>query len=90
VRDLKVVEVEIRGMAGYQVQGLYRDCSDSFWETVAHDAVFRDPVRAERFLEKCRGRPSWRWDWQHWGRPADHLPSDADAIQRSVAVYTVL
>ena len=89
MRDLRVVEVEIRGMTGYQVQGWYRDCSDSFWETVAHAAVFRDPDRAERFLEKCKAA-SRRWDWSHWGRPADYIHNDADAIQRSVAVYSVL
>jgi hypothetical protein len=46
IRDLTVCEIKIHGMKGYQVQGLYRPCSDSFWEPVAHAAVFKDRLRA--------------------------------------------
>jgi hypothetical protein len=90
IRDLCVAEVKIHGVTGYQVQGLYRPCSDSFWEPVAHAAVFKDRPRAEKFLEKCKKKPSWEYDWAHWGKPADYVRSLADYIQRSVAVYSVL
>lgn len=90
MRDLQVVEVKIHGMTGYQVQALWRDCSDSLWETIAHAAVFRDRARAERFLKKCGSRSSWEYNWRHWGKPANYIHSFADAIQGSVAVYSVL
>lgn len=90
MRDLSVVEVQIHDMTGYQIQGSYRDCSDSLWETVAHAAVFRDRARAERFLQKCGSRPSWEYNWHHWGKLANYSHSFADAIQGSVAVYSVL
>jgi len=90
MKNLRVVEVQIHGMTGYQIQGSYRDCSDSLWETVAHAAVFRDRARAERFLQKCSSRPSWEYKWRHWGKPANYIHSSADAIQGSVTVYSVL
>lgn len=90
MRNLSVVEVEIRGMIGYQVQGLWRSCSDSLWETVAHASVFRDRNRAERFLKKCLSRPSWEYDWKWWGKPASYIHSYVDAIQSPVPVYSVL
>jgi hypothetical protein len=90
MRDLRVVEVQIHGMTGYQVQGSYRDCSDSLWETVAHAAVFQDRARAERFLQKCSNRPSWTYNWHHWGKPADYIHSQVDAVQGLVSVYSVL
>ena len=90
MRDLRVVEVQIHGMTGYQIQGSWRACSDSLWETIAHAAVFRDRARAERFLVKVKTRPSWQCNWQHWGKPADYLHSSIDAIQSSVTVYSVL
>ena len=90
IRDITVCEIKIHGMKGYQVQGLYRPCSDSFWEPVAHAAVFKDRLRAERFLKKCKSRPSWEYDWEHWGKPADYVRSLADCIQQPVAVYSVI
>lgn len=90
MRDLRVVEVSICGMSGYQIQGLYRDCSDSFWETVAHAAVFRDRSQAERFLAKCNSRPSWKYNWAWWGKPDNYVHSYVDAIQSKVSVYSVL
>jgi hypothetical protein len=90
IRNLFVAEVQIQGMTGYQVQGMYRACSDSFWETVAHAAVFRDMARAERFLQKCGSRSGWGYDWNHWGRPADCVPHSADYLKKSVPVYSVL
>lgn len=90
MRDLRVVKVQIHGMTGYQIQGSWRDCSDSLWETIAHAAVFRDPTRAERFLQKCGSRPIWEYSWRHWGKPANYCHSSVDAIQTPVAVYTVL
>jgi hypothetical protein len=76
-RNFNVIEVEINGMSGYQVQGWYRDCSDSMFETVAHAAVFRDRARAERFLKRSKPFPK---DWKHWGKPVDHMPHPADAF----------
>ena len=90
MRDLTVVEVTIHGMRGYQVQGLWRDCSDSFWETMAHAAVFRNRDRALRFMNRCKSKPSWNYNWAHWGKPANYIHSYADAVQQSVAVYSVL
>ena len=87
VRNLSVIEVQINGMLGYQVQGWYRDCSDSLFETVAHAAVFRDRARAERFLKRSKPFPK---DWKHWGKPVGYIHSDIDAFQGSVAVSSVL
>ena len=85
--NFSVTQVEINGMLGYQVQGFYRDCSDSLFERVAHAAVFRDRARAERFLQRSKPFPN---DWKHWGKPVDYVQSDIDAIQGHVDVYTVL
>lgn len=90
MRDLRVVEVSICGMIGYQVQGSWRDCSDSLWETIAHAAVFRDRDRAQRFLEKCRNSPRWEYNWKWWGKPANYVHSNIDAMQSKVSVYSVL
>lgn len=90
MRDLRVVEVEINGMPGYQVQGLWRSCNDSLWETIAHAAVFRDLRRAQKFLLKCRTRPSWEYNWTWWGKPANYVHSYVDALQSPVPVYSVL
>lgn len=90
MRDLTVVEVVIHGMRGYQIQGLWRACSDSLWETLAHAAIFRDRVRAERFLKKCRTKPSWEYNMKHWGVPTNHCISVVDAIQTPAKVYSVL
>jgi len=90
MRDLQVVEVKINGMLGYQIQGNWRACSDSLWETVAHAAVFRDRTRATKFLAKVKTRPSWEYNWKCWGKPADYIHSSIDARQDSVNVYSVL
>ena len=87
VQGLSVVPVRINGMSGYQVQAFYRDSRDDLFERVAHAAVFRDRARAERFLARAKPFPK---DWNHWGKPADYVHSTVNAIQRSVAVYTVL
>jgi len=49
MRNLSVVNVNVKGMIGYQIQGIHRACSDSLWETVAHAAIFRDKARAESY-----------------------------------------
>lgn len=90
IRNLEVSQVDIRGMVGWQVQGLYRDCSDSLYEVVAHAAVFRDKARAERFLEVVRSKPSWEWQWAHWGAPAGSYFSGVEAMQSCAPVYSVL
>ena len=47
MRNLQVVKVNIKGMDGFQIQGLDLACSDSHWEPIAHAAIFRDEKRAE-------------------------------------------
>jgi hypothetical protein len=90
VTNLQVQEVSIAGVVGYQVQGYQRACSDSLWERLAHNAVFRDRTRAERFLRAVCRKPSWEWTWTNWGAPHDAVISDCDAFQGRVTVYTVL
>ena len=90
MRDLKVVPIKVAGMAGFQIQGIHRACSDSLWEVVAHAAVFRDQARAERFLQKVKGKCSWEYDWKYWGVPHDHMVSDIDAFKGHVAPFSVL
>lgn len=90
VTNLQVEAVTIAGVAGFQVQGLHRACSDSLWEPLAHEAIFRDRARAERFLAKVRSKPSWEWNWAHWGAPHDARITDIDAFKSTVAPYTVL
>ena len=90
MRDLQVVQVKIQGMTGYQIQGSWRSCSDSLWETIAHAAVFLDLARAQRFLTVVKSKSSWEYNWKNWGKPADYCHSYVDTIQESVPVYSVL
>lgn len=88
MRKLEVATVKVAGMIGYQIHGLYRDCSDSLWEVIAHAAIFRDKARAERFLAKVRD--AGRIDWRFWGAPQDNHIRGTEAIQRRVAPFSVL
>lgn len=90
MRNLEVATVRVAGMIGYQIHGLYRDCSDSFWEVVAHAAIFRDKARAERFLKKVKSKHSWQYDWKYWGVPQDNVINGTEAIQVRVAPFSVL
>jgi hypothetical protein len=90
MRNLAVTQVKIAGMTGYQIQGLDRACSDSFWETIAHAAVFQDKARAERFLAKVKAKSSWNYDWSHWGVPVDQRAGAADAFKNNVAPFSVI
>ena len=90
MRDFRVVQVNIAGMTGYQIQALWRMCSDSFWETVVHDAVFPDQDRAQRFLERVKRRPSWKINGAHWGKPVDSVSNAADCWVGGVNAYTVI
>lgn len=90
MKNLKVVPINVAGMAGFQIQGIHRACSDSLWEVVAHAAVFRDQARAERFLQKVKGKSSWDYDMKYWGVPHDHRISVIDAFQGHVAPFSVL
>lgn len=90
IRNFQVDTVKIAGVTGYQIHALYRDCSDSLYENIAHAAVFRDKARAERFLQKvcASGRP--HFNWQYWGKPHDCVISGTEANQGRVAPFSVL
>lgn len=91
VRNLEVTPVYYRKeLIGYQLQGIHRACSDSLWEPLAHNAIFRTRERAERFLAKVKATSSWNWQWKYWGAPFDHITSSADAFKSKVAPYSVL
>jgi len=88
MRNFQVATVKVAGMIGYQIHALYRDCSDSMYEVIAHAAVFRDKARAERFLKKVCA--SGQFNWQYWGVPQDNFISGTEAIQGRVAPFSVL
>jgi len=88
IRNLEVATVQIAGMIGYQIHGLYRDCSDSLYDVIAHAAIFRDKARAERFLAKVRS--AGRLDWQFWGVPQNSVIKGTEAVQGRVAPFSVL
>ena len=90
MRNLQVIKVNIKGMEGFQIQGLDRACSDSFWEPIAHAAIFRDEKRAELFLQKVRKSNSWSRNWKYWGAPQDHYIGPADAFKHHVAPFSIL
>jgi hypothetical protein len=81
ISHLEVKQVSIKGQVGFQVQGLYRQCSDSYYEPVAHAAVFRDQARAENFLKRIRfSKSPWQYDYSNWSVSDD----------RQLPVYCVL
>lgn len=90
IRSLEVATVKVAGIIGYQIHGLYRDCSDSLYEVIAHAAVFRDKARAERFLAKVRASGRLHFNWQHWGKPHNCIISGTEAVQGRVAPFSVL
>lgn len=90
VRSLEVATVRVAGMIGYQIHGLYRDCSDSLWDVVAHAAIFRDKARAERFLKQVQRKPSWEFDWKYWGKPQNSVIYGTEAVQVRVNPFSVL
>ena len=90
MRNLQVVKVNIKGIDGFQIQGLDRACSDSHWEPIAHAAIFRDEKRAERFLQKVRGSSPWKLNYKYWGVPQSHKVSGCDAFQELVAPFSVI
>ena len=90
MRNLQVVKVNIKGMDGFQIQGLDRACSDSLWEPIAHAAIFRDEKRAERFLQKVRGSSPWNRNWEYWGVPQDRMVNVCDAFKGLVAPFSVI
>ena len=90
MKNLQVVKVNIKGMDGFQIQGLDRACSDSLWEPIAHAAIFRDEKRAERFLQKVRVSSPWNRNWKYWGVPQSHKVSGCDAFQELVAPFSVI
>ena len=88
IRNLEVATVKVAGMIGYQIHGLYRDCSDSLYDVIAHAAIFRDKARAERFLAKVRS--AGRLDLQFWGVPQNSVIKGTEAVQGRVAPFSVL
>jgi hypothetical protein len=89
-RNHSVQPVTIAGVKGFQVQCLYRDCSDSMWEPMAHAAVFQTRERAERMLKRVKTKASWEYDWSQWGVPVSHTLSVCSAVQNHVHVYSPL
>jgi hypothetical protein len=90
MRNLQVIKVNIKGMDGFQIQGLHRACSDSHWEAITHAAIFRDEKRAERFLEKVRKSSPRRLNGAYWGVPQNHVVNVCDAFQGLVAPFSVI
>lgn len=93
IRNLRIEAVTIAGVSGWQVQGIFRACSDSLWEPIAHAAVFAQAeyYRAEKLLARIRSKPSWEWKGKGcWGVPVGNSLSKIDAIQQHVCPYTVL
>lgn len=89
-RNFQVVTVKVADMIGYQIHALYRDCSDSMYEVIAHAAVFRDKARAERFLNKVCSSGRLHFNWQYWGKPQNCVISGIEANQTRVAPFSVL
>jgi hypothetical protein len=89
IHSLKVEPVYFRReIVGYSVEGIHRDCSDSLWEPIAHEAIFRSQSRAECFLERVKRSSSI--DRKRWGLPFGCTPSRADAFHGTVNHYSVL
>jgi hypothetical protein len=90
-RNFKVQPVVIAGVPGFQVQAIWRACSDSLWETMAHAAVFPTRERAERMMARIQAKPWWEWSGKGcWGVPVGRGLSNLDYIQEHVAVYCPL
>ena len=90
IRKLTVEPVTIRGVDGFMIQGMWRACSDSFWEHISHDAFFASRKRAEAMLARMGTKPGWEYDWSHWGVPIDRGLSNLDYVQQHVAAYSPL
>lgn len=89
LKNLMVREVNIHGMKGYQITGICRIDSDSFWEDIAHGAVFRKRSRAEFFLKRILTN-RWAIQPKYWGKPYGYCENDCDYIQTPVSVYSVI
>jgi len=67
IRSLEVSPVILRNQViGYSVSGIYRDCSDSLWDPITHNAIFRTKERAERFLAKVAKTSPWDLKLVNW------------------------
>jgi hypothetical protein len=88
--NLQVTPVHFRReLIGYAVAGFHRACSDSLWEPIAHEAIFKTQARAERFLAKIKA-PGRSITWAHWGVPFSRISSPVDAFDHRPAYYSVL
>lgn len=89
-KKLHVAEVNCEGTIYWQVQALYRDCPDSFWEVIGHNALFRSRERAENFLARMLRSVSPQGDGWYWGVPPDCKASASCAIQGHPPFFSVL
>lgn len=67
IRNLEVSPVTFnKEIVGYSVSGVYRQCSDSFWEPITHNAIFRTKERAVRLLQVIKKTNSWNLKMANW------------------------
>lgn len=67
IRNLAVQPVYFRReLVGYSVGALIRDCADSLWEPITHNAIFATQARAERFLAKISKVEPWNLKLANW------------------------
>jgi hypothetical protein len=51
MRNIEISQVRFgRDVVGFCVSALVRDCPDSLWESISHNAIFKTKERAERYL----------------------------------------
>ena len=67
IRNLSVQPVYLRrDLVGYSVGAIIRDCADSLWEPITHNAIFATQARAERFLAKVSKVEPWNFKLANW------------------------
>jgi hypothetical protein len=67
IKNIQVSEVRFRNeVVGFSVSAIVRDCSDSLWDPITHQAIFRTRERAERFLAKVCKTHSWDFKMANW------------------------
>lgn len=67
IRNLQVSPVYFRReIVGYSVEGIIRDCPDSLWDPITHNAIFRTEERAKRFLAKVSKVSTWNLKLANW------------------------
>lgn len=67
IRNLEVSPVHFgRDVVGYSISGIIRDCPDSLWDPIWHNAIFRTRERAERFLARVLATNTWDLKLTNW------------------------